>query len=67
MSRLPFAPPVKEIEVDVERAQMEFSTRPGTQLDAEALRDAVRAAGFDIGSISVDGNALTESPLQAEP
>ena len=67
MSRLPFAPPVEEIQVDVERARMEFSTRPGTQLDAEVLREAVRDAGFDIGSISLDGEPLEQMPPQSDP
>lgn len=55
MSRLPFSPPADQIRIDVEAASLEFTTRPGTTCDVDALRKAVRDAGFDLGATNVGG------------
>ncbi len=61
MSRLPFAPPADDIQLDVESALLRFTTQSGTRFSAQQLHQAVREAGFDMGMVTVDGQPLPAS------
>ncbi len=58
MSRLPFAPPIDEITVDVTTGKLRFFLREGTAFDAALLRKAIEDAGYGVADVALDGKPL---------
>ncbi len=67
VSRLKFAPSADAIRVDIETGRLEFTTRPGARFDAEQFRGAIRDAGYEVGTITVDGDPVEPAPAPGSP
>lgn len=48
-----FAPPISEMEVDLEEGTLEFTARAGTHIDKEKLKKAIEDAGYKVEGMEV--------------
>jgi hypothetical protein len=53
VSRLEFAPPIGEIQVDIESGTVELAARSGKTIDVTRLTQAIENAGYKVEKVEV--------------
>jgi hypothetical protein len=60
VSRLDFAPPLSEMQVDLEQGTLEFPARANTHIDQEKLKKAIEDAGYKVEGMEVSAAGSSE-------